>query len=191
MSALSKYVGGYVRVMQFLISLMLIVIGFMHIDNALGTNDWCGETTAEEMPNDFEKYSCIGDSLVWGKEDKQYTDNNAKGWGWRNVFTLSPDNFFDTWTPFMAGLYMFLQCFPAFKSEWFCVTWAKNFAAWFFLSFFAMFGYAGNMGIAMGFITSCFVCPFHLVLMLGDDDEMPETQLNLPAILPACCISAK
>jgi len=188
---IAKYVGGYVRVMQFLLALMLIIMGFMHIDNALGTRDWCSETTEEVSGVDAVKYSCIGDSLVWGEDDKQYTDNNRKGWGWRNVFTLSPDNFLDTWTPFMAGLYMFLQCFPAFKSQIFCITWAKCFAAWFFLAFFAMFGYAGNMGIAMGFITTCFVSPFHLILIFMDDSDEQDTQLNVPAILPACCISAK
>ena len=63
----------YVRVMQFLLALMLIIMGFMHIDNALGTRDWCSETTEEVSGADATKFSCIGDSLVWGEDDKQYT----------------------------------------------------------------------------------------------------------------------
>merc|ERR1712227_598506 len=88
---------GYARWVQLLCSLCIITGAILHLDNILSNSQWC--------PEDKTNYDCIGESLTWGKkESNQFQDNNGKLFGWRDVFTLSPDDFFDNWSPFFGGL---------------------------------------------------------------------------------------
>jgi hypothetical protein len=58
--------ANYAQWMQFILALLLFVIAFLHLDNALRDKEWCVTT---DLSDD---YDCFGESLVWGKGDYQF-----------------------------------------------------------------------------------------------------------------------
>merc|ERR1719433_369056 len=144
---------------------------------------WCEQETTDPENFSISKYECMaGDSLVWGKEDAKFTDNNSWNHGWRAVFTLNPDVFFEIWSPLMFGYIMLLQNFPALSHPWLMNSWPKCFLIWTFLALFCLFGYGGNLGIMTGFLVTCGLSPAYLALSIFDQDE-EKTQLDIPGVI--------
>jgi hypothetical protein len=95
--------------------------------------------------NEFHKWcrgdDCVGPWLTF--PDDFFETVNLSGWG--SLFTLAPDRFGDVWGA--AALSFFTLLVPS--SSWF------NLMIWhLILALFGSFGYAGNIGILIGFLHS-------------------------------------
>jgi len=176
---LKSPLGIYSKWYMCLISIMIILGGFMHLDSTLGGTDWCKD-------DQHENYNCIGDSLVWKKSGNGVEDTNEK---WRETFTFRPNKFVDTWTPFFYGFAAFLQNFSSMKNDTLVGSWARCLAFYLFGSFWAVFGYAGNWGVFWGFAITVGLCPVLLLLSIIDKENF-DTHIDLIVYLHSFGLTA-
>ncbi|XRB01173.1 Transmembrane protein [Pycnococcus provasolii] len=175
--------AGFIRAYSLLVGLLVMVIGFIHLDNVLV--EFC----------DDRVQNCVGPSLVWANSDNPVADVNGPFAGgftlgqprWRNVFTLRPDVFLDVWSPLMFGIIMVLCHFANFKVNFIAGSWARMAFFYLFGSLFAIFGYAGNLGIITGFLCVIYVW-FALVISIINAvtgaEEMTDPTFSLKITKP-------
>lgn len=177
----TKYVTIWLQWNQVIIAIMMFIGGLIHLHNKLDGEDWCGNE------HDSDRYNCVGKSLVWKTKGDTVEDTNVN---WRSVFTLTPDDFCDAWTPFFYGILAMTQHFPTLKMDVLVGTWGKCLGFWLLATFWSIFGYAGNFGVFWGFWTTIGVCPFFLLLAMVDPEEQPKTQANLHVLLERVGLAA-
>merc|ERR1711916_121799 len=91
---------------------------------------------------------------------------------------LDPNHIIPLFAPLFFGVVIISAHFDA-KSPFpkIISTWSKFVLVHLFLALFASFGYAGNLGILTGFISSA--CAFFALLVIFGEGEFPATSLNI------------
>jgi hypothetical protein len=123
-----------------LCSLLTIAVGVVHVSNEL--NDFCGEPS--------ETRSCFGPWLIWQSGGDGLSDVNLY---WRSVFSFNTSVFFELWTPIFLGLFSLHMYVPSLleATAWEHEQWRFNSGVYLFTALFGSLGYAGNLGILVGF----------------------------------------
>merc|ERR1711916_10654 len=150
----------FVKYYMFLMALLTILLGVGHVANSF--EEWC----------DSDNRDCVGPWLIWNSGDndnEDFIDDNNE-FGWRTIFTLRPDFFFDIWTPLFGGLILLSIHFTNIKSQALAATWPRVILLHLVITFFAVFGYEGNMGVLLGFLMSLAML-LQAVAMFSDDKE--------------------
>eukprot|EP00756_Hemistasia_phaeocysticola_P028088 Hpha_TRINITY_DN16156_c3_g2::TRINITY_DN16156_c3_g2_i1::g.3484::m.3484 len=164
--------GACTRALGVLTALMAVAVGLAHVINKF--DRWCHESHGFAG----DTY-CVGPALVWA-DGKHFVDdvNGPVGTHWRSVFTLSPNIFFDLWTPFFLGMITLLGMhLESTRVAAISVNWPRALVWYTFLAFFGCFGYAGSLGIITGFVAvfTAFLC---LVCALAKAEGPPGAKLN-------------
>lgn len=87
--------------------------------------------------------------------------------GWRDVFTFQTEIFFPLWGPVFLGWFTILQHLQGRQWQSIYASWPRVFLWHLFLGLFAGLGYAGNLGIIVGFCQIFGCALFALLISLG------------------------
>lgn len=112
--------------------------------------------------------------VEWSKNDEDaFNDNNA---GWRGIFSLMPTVFVDMYTPLVfGGIEAIQHLSPQYFIPAISGSWIMR-GIWFFvMSLFGQFGYAGNLGVYVGYFVCFGVCIPILILAFLDHEHDQRT----------------
>ena len=133
-----------------------MIIGLIHV--FVQDFNWCPVGTT---------YNCIGPSLRWNPTDFLFAGNGPLQGGWGAViFTFAIDVFFALWGPVALGYLTILQHIQGHTWEVLSASWPRVFFWFMFLGLFSAMGYAGNLGIIVGFYCVVVAC-MALAITLG------------------------
>jgi hypothetical protein len=97
-----------------------------------------------------ETRSCVGPWLIWQGDGDGLSDVNLD---FREVFSFNTSVFFELWTPIFLGLFSLHMYVPSLleAAAWEHAQWRFNSGVFLFTALFGSMGYAGNLGILVGF----------------------------------------
>ncbi|KAK3249230.1 hypothetical protein CYMTET_41334 [Cymbomonas tetramitiformis] len=132
--------------------------------------------------DDFEKFKKDfngGDQLLTSWANTQPGSRSrgsfqSQGRFWRDIFTLRPEKFVDVWSPMFFGILALFQHISPLKWGALSGTWMHVCVYHVFISFFGVFGYAGNFGIITGFL-----CVFNAFIAMCLQFYAPEEHTGM------------
>merc|ERR1711964_888266 len=109
---------------------------------------------------------------------------------WRDTFTFRPQQFLDLWTPFFFGTFLALQHLsPDLRSSMISGNWTKMALYHVIMALWGCFGYAGNLGIVIGF-SSVFAGFLGFILgLIHEGGKHPITVIDMRTcleVIPGC-----
>lgn len=164
--------GAVGRALTVLVGCLTFIVGLVHIAKTVELSD-C---------EDSSTISCIGKSLRWNTRAASSPINDVNK-EWRDVFTFSPDPFFEYWTPILLGVLTLMIHFGG-EPGWFTLaiasTWVRLGFWLAFVALYGNFGYAGNFGIVVALIT-CMIAGLCLIIALisRGDQVAPDTRMSI------------
>ncbi|GBG24840.1 Hypothetical Protein FCC1311_010582 [Hondaea fermentalgiana] len=170
--------GAVGRGATLLAGVLVVLVGLVHLFKIL--EETCTETPA--MAAGTSSYECIGPSLRWNTDQAESPVADVNG-QWRNVFTFVPDPFLLHWSPLILGLATISIHFaePGWIIEAIAHTWFRLFLWLIFVALYGSFGYAGNMGIIVGFFLVFIAALALLIEVLFRNGQSPSTRMTLRA----------
>ena len=155
------------RVCSLVAGIAVMVLGFIHV---FVTNfNWC--------PDPPTTNQCVGPSLRWNPSGSNFINeiNLASGWG--TIFTFVPQLFFPLWGPIILGWITVLQHIEGHEWPSISVSWGRVFVWFMFLGLFSGLGYAGNLGIIVGFF--CILIALLALLIAFGGGTTARTHLSI------------
>jgi len=155
----NELVVNVARILSLAGGIAVFIIGWIHI--IVQDFNWCSNTTP--------LVDCIGPSLRWNEDGQPFlrpvNGPGAGGWG-DQIFTFAVDIFFSLWGPIALGYFTILQHMQGHSWQLISASWPRVFFWFLFLGLFSAMGYAGNLGVLVGF--GCIgVATLALAITLG------------------------
>lgn len=164
--------GGVTRVLSLVAGVATIVCGIVHVTSQF----------RKACRGDFT--DCVGPWLYWSSDT--FTEDVNAGY-WRDtLFSLKPDSFCEQWGPLFLGLATVFTHTAALRIDAICLNWARVCMWFLFLALFANFGYAGNLGILTGFLSSLVALLAFIHAVAKNLDKRPVMDVQAGGCFPCC-----
>lgn len=151
------------RILSLVGGLAVMIVGFIHV--FVQDFRWCPAGPAGT-------FDCVGPSLRWNPTNSNrgflFPANGpltGPGWG-ATIFTFAIETFCPLWGPVVLGYVTILQHVNGHNWQSISASWPRVFFWFMFIGLFGSLGYAGNLGILVGFYCIT-VAMFALAITLG------------------------
>jgi len=137
-------------------------------------------------PCNPEVNSCVGEGLFWPGDNQDFVqDINGPPSGnlWRSMFTLAPTVLLDIWTPFVFGVIATMTQLTSNRWEKTCSSWTRVLLFHLVMALFANFGYAGCLGVLIGFISIVVASIAFILIVFSSAPERTHADVDIFAMI--------
>jgi hypothetical protein len=146
-----------VRLLSAVASFLTIVVGIVHVSNTF--QEWCDE-------DEEQGTICAGPFLMWNGDGTDFFAPSNQGL--RSVVGLAPGVFLELLAPLIFGFIGMACHFKRTGMYRVVRNWSAMICMHIFTATFANFGYTGNWGIVVGFL-SCGVAVLAVLVIITDN----------------------